>query len=81
MRALPCVVVGKITPTVLGLSFTLLSGWPGFQWLNALNASNRNSNPNASLMGKRLDSDRSALIWPGRRAALRAESPKYPGAG
>ena len=62
-------------------SVIVSSGCPGFQWLKALNASNRSSRPAFSTMGKRLDSDRSALICPGARIALRDELPKYPHAG
>ena len=81
MRALPCVLLGKIFPTVgypLGwrtVSVIVSSGCPGFQWLKALNASNRSSRPAFSTMAKRLDSDRSALINPGPRIALRDELP------
>src|SRR5579863_2417529 len=87
MRALPCVLLGKIFATVgypLGwrtVSAIVSSGCPGFQWLKALNASKRSSRPAFSTMAKFLDSDRSALISPGPRIALRDELPKSPHAG
>ena len=65
----------------MAVSVIVSSGCPGFQWLKALNASNRSSKADFSTMAKLLDSDRSALISPGPRIALRDELPKSPYAG
>src|ERR1700677_545269 len=84
MGELPFWLLGKIFATVgypLGwrdVSVIVSSGCPGFQWLRALNASNRSSKADFSTMEKLLDSDISARNSPGPRIALRDELPKYP---